>query len=33
MAFRHDGEGADELTLTDFGLPERLASGTNTVTR
>jgi len=33
MAFRHGGDGADELTLTDLGLPGRLASESSTATR
>ena len=33
MAFRHGNDGADELTLTDLGLPGRLASGADTAKR
>ncbi len=33
MAFRHDVAGADELTLTDLGLPGRLALGTGAAAR
>ncbi|HJS85925.1 MAG TPA: hypothetical protein VJ779_10740, partial [Acetobacteraceae bacterium] len=33
MAFRHGADGADEMTLTDLGLPERVVSGVATATR
>jgi hypothetical protein len=33
MAFRHGGDGADELTLTDLGLPGWFASGADTAKR